>query len=94
MSGRRHTPSPIDRHTEEITLIAGITSPHVGWPHTRGEVGWGGIGGVHVEHDVQVCVRRVGGVEEEEIQKKICVCLLSLSTRNIKELRPLSCPAA
>lgn len=28
-------PSPIDHHTEEITLIAGITSPHVGY--TQGE---------------------------------------------------------
>lgn len=34
LSGSCRTPSPIDRHAEEITLIAGITSPHVGWPHT------------------------------------------------------------
>lgn len=57
LSGSHRTPSPIDRHTEEITLIAGITSPHVGWLHT------GGGGGGHVVHDVQVCV--LGwGVEE------------------------------
>lgn len=40
-------PSPIDHHTEEITLIAGITSPHVGYTQ--------GGGGGHVRHDVQVC---------------------------------------
>lgn len=43
LSGSCRTPSLIDRHAEEITLIAGITSPHVGWPHTggRGEhLGW------------------------------------------------------
>lgn len=62
LSGSRRTPSPIDRHAEEITLIAGITSPHVGWPHTRGE--GGELGMVHVVHDVQVYRRRVGGLEE------------------------------
>lgn len=53
LSGRHPTPSPIDRHTEEITLIAGITSPHVGWLHTGIE------GGGHVVHDVQVYLRSV-----------------------------------
>lgn len=57
LSGSCRTPSPIDRHTEEITLIAGITSPHVGWPHTGG-----GGGLVHVVHDVRVYGGRVGGV--------------------------------
>lgn len=45
LSGSHPTPSPIDRHTEEITLIAGITSPHVGWLHTGkggGDCGEGG----------------------------------------------------
>lgn len=32
-------PSPIDHHTEEITLIAGITSPHVGYTEGGGEDG-------------------------------------------------------
>ena len=55
LSGSHRTPSPIDRHIEEITLIAGITSPHVGWLHTGG-------GGVreHVVHDVQVYVEGGG----------------------------------
>lgn len=44
LSGSRRTPSPIDRHAEKITLIAGITSPHVGWPHTRGGGGRAGDG--------------------------------------------------
>lgn len=37
---------------------------------------------VHVEYDVQVCVRRVVGVEEEEIQKKsvFVYCLWALGT--------------
>lgn len=56
LSGSRRTPSPIDRHAEEITLIAGITSPHVGWPHTRGGGKGGELGMVHVVHDVQVYI--------------------------------------
>lgn len=43
LSGSCRAPSPIDRHAEEITLIAGITSPHVGWPHT-GQGGGGSAG--------------------------------------------------
>lgn len=70
-------PSPIDHHTEEITLIAGITSPHVGYTRGRG----GGMLGMMCKS-----VSKVGGAGNTKsgplyyLPGKIC---------DLQPLRPL-----